>query len=226
MAALDLVVPKVKPVSVVSQVSGMLREAILSGQFQPAQRLVERDLARKADVSLATVRESLQQLAREGLVTRKANTGTYVIDLTPEQLREMLHVRLLLEPPAMVMASKRLTPEQAAELDEIATELDRLATVNDSYGVNRLDRRFHRRVWEIAGNRVLTETLTQLCTPFFAFLMIQLSHKHQDLKQRTQSHQPLARCLKNGTGAEVTMAVREHILTSWHPFLGELEIPG
>ncbi|MSV28638.1 MAG: GntR family transcriptional regulator [Bryobacterales bacterium] len=217
LAALE----RVKPVSVADQVSSRLREAILLGHFKPGERLVERRLAEVMGVSLSSIRDALQQLDREGLVNRQANTATRVTELSSEKLHEMIKVRLLLEPAAMALACRRMTTPRVEELQSIVTEIDRLVSSNDFYQVSRADLRFHQTVWKIGGNATLERILSELCTPFFAFLMILMSVKHEDLGKRIISHQILLDLLKTGNEAVVEAAAREHILTSWHPFLGQ-----
>lgn len=212
---------KVKPVSVADQVLSRLREAILLGHFKPGERLVERRLAEVMGVSLSSIRHALQQLDREGLVNRQANTATRVTELSSEKLHEMIKVRLLLEPAAMAMACRRMTSARVEELQSIVTEIDRLVSCNDFYQVSRADLRFHQTIWKIGGNAILERILSELCTPFFAFLMILMSVKHEDLGKRIISHQTLLDLLKTGNEAVVEAAAREHILTSWHPFLGQ-----
>jgi DNA-binding GntR family transcriptional regulator len=205
---------KAKAVSIAVQVAGSLRNAILSGQFKPGQRLVERQLARAVGVSLATIRDALQQLDREGLVCRKPNTGTFVTDLPPARMLDMIEVRLLLEPSAMILASRNMTQEINADLRRRAEAIDQLARKNEFYQVSRADFAFHRRVWEISGNESLEKALTQLCTPMFAFLMILYSIRRQDLTARIQSHCILVDAISSGDEKRAEETCRAHILTT------------
>ena len=99
---------KVQAVTVRDQLVHQLREAILRGSLRPGQRLVERNLAESTGTSQSSVREALQLLEAEGLVTKTTNTATFVTELPADRLREHINVRLQLEPYALVLASKRL----------------------------------------------------------------------------------------------------------------------
>jgi DNA-binding GntR family transcriptional regulator len=205
---------KTKPVSVASQVTESIRNAILSGQFKPGERLVERRLAEAVGSSLTSIRDALQQLDREGLVSRKANTGTFVTELSPKKLADMIEVRLLLEPRAMTLASRNMTQNDSLELQRMADEIERLATDNDFYHVSRSDFAFHQRVWQISGNESLEKLLSQLCSPMFAFLMILNSVKQQNLAGHLMSHHILVDALNSRDERKVDACVRAHILTS------------
>src|SRR2546422_5113625 len=121
MSALKL--KKIEPITVRNQLTSHLREAILRGQLRPGQRLVERAIAESTGTSQATVREALQVLEHEGLVTKKTNSATFVTELSVERLREVVNVRLQLEPYALWLASRNLRPEDARDLETLAESL-------------------------------------------------------------------------------------------------------
>ncbi len=70
-----LLLKKVSPVTVRDQLTTHLREAVLRGQLRPGQRLVERAIAESTGTSQTSVREALQVLEHEGLVTKKTNAA-------------------------------------------------------------------------------------------------------------------------------------------------------
>lgn len=220
---LDPIFGKVASLTVSDRVATVLREAILSGRIKPGERLVERRLAEEMGVSLASLRSALQQIEREGFVTKKANTATHVTKLSQQKLREMLDVRMLLEPSAMVLASQNLTPEADRQLQSCVAEIDHTVSVNDFYGLARADLYFHQSVWSICGNETMVKMLNQLCIPVFAFLMILMSVQQEQLRERVRSHQDLLDLIREKNADKIQGAIRAHIMTSWHPFLNELK---
>jgi DNA-binding GntR family transcriptional regulator len=205
---------KAKAVSIATQVADTVRKAILSGQFKPGERLVERRLAESIGVSLASVRDALQQLDHEGIVIRLPNTGTFVTELSSKKLADMIDVRLLLEPPTMIAASRKMTEDHVDELRNLADQIDRVARNNEFYQLFVTDFAFHQRVWQISGNETLEKLLKQLCTPAFAFLMIVNSVKRHDLANRVTSHHVVVDALSSGDERRIEACMREHILTS------------
>jgi DNA-binding GntR family transcriptional regulator len=216
------VIPKVTPLSIPAQVSAALRDAILSGRFKPGDRLVERRLAEEVGVSLASIRNALQQLEHEGLVVKKANTATHVTQLSRKKLEEMHQVRILLEPQAMVLASKNMTEPSMKKLQSAVADIEAAITINDFYGVSHSDLRFHQLIWETSGNETLAKILSQLCTQLFAFVMIMMSVNRENLKARVNSHQALLDVLGTGNAEQVQAAALRHVMTAWHPFLDKL----
>ena len=56
-----------------------IRELIISGSFQPGERLLEEELAHRVGVSRTSIREALRRLSAEGLIRTEANRGTFVV---------------------------------------------------------------------------------------------------------------------------------------------------
>ena len=94
---LDAILPRALP----DFVADSLRRAILEGVFQPGERLVERQIAERFQISKTPVREALQELKRRGLVTSRTHRGTEVRVVDAQMVREIYQVRIALEPEAI-----------------------------------------------------------------------------------------------------------------------------
>lgn len=97
-----------------------IKEAILSLKLEPGTPLVENDMARQLGISKTPVRDALQELEREGFVTRIFFKGTYVTDVTMRDMAEVFQLRAVLEGLAARLATPLFTPQ---ELDHIAADL-------------------------------------------------------------------------------------------------------
>jgi len=229
----QLLIGRVEAVTMRSQLVAHIREAILRGQLRPGQRLVERSLAATTGTSQATVREALQVLEHEGLVTKKTNAATFVTDLSIERLREVMNVRLQLEPYALQLARCNLRPEDRRDLEQLAHSLRDHARHQDLYRCSREDFEFHRRLWERSGNTTLTRILTQICTAYFAYssLLPGLSNEELDarfgshqlvqqrwrkgLEERYEKHRQLLDAVLGGDAKRIREETRRHILEGW-----------
>lgn len=224
---------KIEPISLRSQLVSQLREAILRGRFRPGQHLVERSLAAESGTSQVTVREALQVLSQEGLVFKKANTGTYVTELSVRRLREIIDVRKALEPEAVWLASRRMNGASKEKLRQLALEIQRQAREHDIYQSSRADFHFHQFLWDAGGNEVLAQHLRQLCASYFAYTSILPGLTEQDLDERFGSHDAFLRDWKagvedrydrhmlllnlivEGDRSAIETGVREHIEEPW-----------
>jgi DNA-binding GntR family transcriptional regulator len=201
------------------QVVDFLRDSILAGKLKPGDRIVERTLAKTLGVGQATVREALQTLEHDGLILKKANTASFVTQLSAEQVAQIVDIRLDLEPKAFALAHRRMTPAHLDELQSLVARIEEGVANNDYFQVERNDFTFHQKVWKIAGNQTLEKILTQLCTPLFAYLMVFLSTSNSPLRERVKSHQILVDALKGAEEEKVIQAARDHTSNSWYQFL-------
>jgi DNA-binding GntR family transcriptional regulator len=201
------------------QIAGFLRDSILSGKLKPGERLVERALAKSLGVGQATVREALQVLEHEGLIFKKANTASFVTELSTAQVAEIVDIRMELEPKAFVLAHQKMTPAKLAALQELLQQIDKGVAESDYYRVSQNDRAFHQAIWKMAENETLEKILNQLCIPLFAYLMVLMSTSRSDLKKRVQPHRVLMDHLQRKDEVALAKAVRDHIWNSWFRFL-------
>ncbi len=206
-------------VSLRVQVAKFLRDTILSGKLKPGEKVVERSLAKSLGVGQSTVREALQILEHEGLIFKKANTASFVTQLSRERVVEIVDIRLDLEPKAFVLAKRMMTPEDLESLRDLVKGIEEGVEKNDYYQVGSTDLAFHQKVWSIAANQTLERILSQLLTPLFAYLMVFLSTSSVPLRGRVLSHQILLEALASADEERVIQAARQHTNNTWYEFL-------
>ncbi len=101
-----------------------LRDAIMRCELVPRQRLVIEDLARELQVSASPVREALQLLQSEGLVSNVPHTGATVSPIARESITEVFELMEGLEIVATRTTAQRMTAKDTAGFDEILTAMD------------------------------------------------------------------------------------------------------
>jgi DNA-binding GntR family transcriptional regulator len=108
-----------------------LREAIVSGQFKPDDRLVERDICAKTGVSRSSVREALRYLESEGLVESRGTKGMFVVNLSSAEAMEIYELRKAVEADAAIHFAERASAEDIRQLAEIFATI-KVAAVSDA----------------------------------------------------------------------------------------------
>ena len=93
-----------------------LRQAILTGELKPGERLMEIHLANKLGVSRTPIREAIRKLELEGLVTMIPRRGAEVAQITEKSLKDVLEVRRALDVLSVELACERITKEEMEEL--------------------------------------------------------------------------------------------------------------
>ena len=139
-----------------------LREAILSGEYLPGERLVEAQLCQRLGASRFNVRSALQDLAAEGLVEVQRNKGAQVRKVSLDEAIEITELRMVIEGLVAARAAERVSDDDASELDEIGLLMRRAVSAGEFRRYSDLNQRLHRLIQTIARHRTadnLIETM-------------------------------------------------------------------
>lgn len=136
-------------------IADRLRSAILTGELEPGDALVETTLAERFSVSRAPLREALRQLVEEGLITTVPYTGTRVIDLSVEDVREIHSLRTALERFAFEQAWPKRDAAFGKELHRRNAALKKTIDRGDDLGSIAAELELHSLVYEASGHRLL-----------------------------------------------------------------------
>lgn len=146
-----------KPATLVDQVYHELQRRILRCELPPGERLVEKALCEELGVSRASLREVLNRLAQDKLVTLKPNCGFSVTPITVEGFRNVCELRRLVESQVAALAAERATPADIAEMRRTAI-VDCAFDDEDAFTVYcESNRAFHRSVAECIDNLLLED---------------------------------------------------------------------
>jgi len=190
-------------------VAGIIVRALVSGELKPGDRIVEADLARKANISRGPVREAVQQLVGEGLLVSIPHRGTFVARWTERDVVETYRLRALLEAHAARLAAERMTPSELRALEGIVDELVLQAQDGNLAAVPELDFRFHLCLYEASGNRLLRGTIEKLWGRISMFVGID-AYTTDNLIHYAQNHRMLLDILKTGDPDTVERVFRQH----------------
>jgi DNA-binding GntR family transcriptional regulator len=139
-----------------------LRAAILAGEFAAGQRLVEVDLCERFGCSRFAVRAAIPVLASERLVDVQRHRGARVRVIPFEEAIEIIEVRRLLEGLAAARAAQRVTPAQAADLQEIIRRMREAVESAELLRYSDANARLHALVRAIAGHETATGIIERL----------------------------------------------------------------
>jgi len=120
-----------------------LREAIVSGEFQPNERLVEIDLGRRLKTGRTSIRAALVRLEQEGLVIRELNRGARVRLVSDREAVEIEQVRIALELLVARHAAEKVTAADIEDLRVLLLEVRKRLDNGDPLGYSELNARFH-----------------------------------------------------------------------------------
>jgi DNA-binding GntR family transcriptional regulator len=188
------------------RVSELIKDAISNGKLEPGDRIVEMKLAADLGVATTSVREALFELEAQGFVTRFTNKGTFVTQLSKDDIAQIIRVRHELEGLATELAEQLATPEDIAELRAHIAEMERAATSSDLSHFYRADIQFHRKIGTLSGNRHLFKALDTIVGPLFAFfIMRNPGDSVTELMKSVEWHAKIVDAIDNRNGARLAM---------------------
>jgi DNA-binding GntR family transcriptional regulator len=136
--------------------------AIVEHRLPPGTKLGEERLAKVFGVSRTQIRQAIERLSHDRIVTVQPNRGAFVSSPTVEEAREVFAARRLIEPDLIRQAIRRAGPADIARLRAHVQQESDARRANDKRAVVRLSGEFHQRIAEIAGNRFLAKTMRDL----------------------------------------------------------------
>jgi DNA-binding GntR family transcriptional regulator len=140
------------PETLTEQAYRVIEEQIVTLRLAPGEVLSEQMLSATYKIGRTPIREALQRLAREGLITILPRKGILVSDINPRSQLLVLEVRRELERLLSRAGAERATQGQRKDLTDIARGMDQAATANDDIAFMRLDRELNRLMIEAAHN--------------------------------------------------------------------------
>lgn len=206
--------PQSQPVSRREQVVVRLREAILSGEVRPGDRLKQDEVCERFALSPTPVREAFRDLEREGLVRHVPNRGVVVADITDEELMGILvPVRLAIETYALPLAARRMTPDVHADLRSIVDRMGDAAQSGSLPELNDLDIRFHATAVAASNSEQALQLWTAV-EPRIRMQFGRLAPRHRHLSEVQTEHAELLAALDTCDDAVIVAALRRHIAES------------
>lgn len=131
-------------------------------ELAPGAVLVEKALTEQLGIGRTPMREALQRLAIEGLVTHLPNRGMFVAEISAVSVQEIYEFRALIDGSAARLAAQRSTPVQVEELDRLQRELVAATEADDVDRYVALDRQFYDVLGAAAHNALLAEVLPRI----------------------------------------------------------------
>jgi len=192
-----------------ARIAASITAAIVERRLMPGTKLAEQKLADIFAVSRTLVRQALNQLSRDRLVTLTPARGAYVAEPSVEEARQVFELRKMLESAMLVGLCERITPAQIKQLRaHLKQEAEAIART-DVPGRTRLLADFHVLLARQFGNEVLAQMLSDLLTrSSLIALMYQSSHS---ASESAAEHVAIVDALESGNKKAVQKLLNTHL---------------
>lgn len=193
------------------EVADGLRLRIFDGVLAPGSFIDEVALCADLAISRTPLREALKVLAAEGLVRHEPRRGSFVSQVTEQDLDEIFPVIALLEGRCALEATRNATDADIAALETLHTSLQRHADakrITDYYAVNF---QIHEAIITLANNRWLAQSIADL-RKILKLARLQQLHAPGRLEQSLSEHLAVFAAIKARDGEAADAAMRTHLL--------------
>ena len=189
---------------------------LFEGKLKPGQWLRVEHLAQQYGVSVTPIRESLIELAGMGVIELQPNRGAVVRDFGPRQVREICHLRRILECEATRGACERIAPYELAVLEEELTKLvESPRSAQWSEETRRIDSQLHELIAERSGNERLAYEIGRYSVLYR--MLADVCHRHRTERsnysqlEENSEHLAIVKALIAGDAERAAAAMAAHI---------------
>lgn len=200
-----------------------LRRAILMGELEPGERLMELQLTEKLGVSRTPIREAIRKLELEGLVVMVPRKGAAVARITEKDLQDVLEVRCALEELAVSLACERMSEADLAQLEACMKEFRESLAGGDLTTIAQKDVDFHDIIFQATGNHRLVQMLNNLREQMYRYRVEYLKNPDTH-EQLLAEHEEILGCLRAGQCEAAQTAIRGHIENQVHGVIRILRV--
>ncbi len=200
-----------------------LRQAILTGEMKPGERLMEIHLANKLGVSRTPIREAIRKLELEGLVIMIPRRGAEVAQITWKNLKDVLEVRRALDVLAIELACDRMTQEELQELYRACEDFAEATKTKDARQIAQADVALHDLIVASTRNNRLIQLVNNLAEQMYRyrFEYIKDTSQHERL---VQEHNDMYQSILRKDKESAARAVRKHIDNQEKAIIRQLQL--
>lgn len=188
-----------------------IKQMIIDGSFAMGEKISERTIEQTLSANKAPIRDALKRLQAEGLVVRKAKSGTYVFSLSKKELLDLLNFRFVIESQSAILSFSNNQDKLIDEIEKIIIKMRLALTLNDGKEYLRLDSIFHESLVILCDNCYFIssfERISAMMNTARNFLGNNLEHMQKSIIE----HQNIANAIKEKNIGKVVELLREHIL--------------
>ena len=213
------------------RVYNRLQDAIIDGRLAPGQWLRQEALAQELGTSQLPVREAIRRLAAEGLAIRIPYKGVQVAKYSPEDITDMLYIRMVLESLADLYASSQISTQDSAKLEWNLEEAIHYNQRDQMAERRELNKEFHLTICRASNHQYLIRQIEAMWVGFPSSMSYEGMRRQEDLSQERLEqehleHWKILSALKERNSALIEGEIQQHIKNLARDLMEIMDIPG
>jgi len=192
----------------------IIKEKLLSMEFEPGSRIREDLLAEEIAISRTPVREAINKLIAEGFIHNIPRRGLFFINMEKNEILDLLEAREALEVLAVNKCIEKITPPQFRNLEKILEDAEKALESEKYAHCNALDSLFHLEIAKVSDNK----KLIGFCRDIEDYMRIARAvEKETQTKKKSlcalEEHRAILKHIKNKDRAKAEEATRQNIMS-------------
>jgi len=187
-----------------------LRQAILTGDLKPGERLMEIHLANRLGVSRTPIREAIRKLELEGLVIMIPRRGAEVAQITEKSLKDVLEVRRALDALCAELACDRISEEELENLKKACEDFEKATATKDAKVIAKADVALHDIIVKATNNQRLVTLVNNLSEQMYRYRFEYIKDETQH-SRLVEEHRTIYESIVNKNKEAASEAARVHI---------------
>lgn len=196
------------------QVAAAVRDMIIQDELRPGERVRERELTERLNVSRTPLREALKLLAAEGLLELLPNRGAIVADPAPEQVRDRLELLGVLEGLAGEWAAKRASNEEIAEIRALHFEMLAAYSRQDRLAYFKLNQAIHAAIVKASLSKDLIDLHGRVNAQVYR-IRYRSNLRNQKWHTAVEEHENILKALEARDAERLGAILRNHLGSTW-----------
>ena len=205
---------KITRSTLTEQIANRLRDMIIQHQLIPGERVRERTICDKLNVSRTPLREALHILAAEGLIDLIPNRGATIAAPTGHEIEDMLQVLGVLEGFAGERACTLATAEEIAEIRALQFEMSAAFARRDRLAYFKINQRIHLGIVAAARSETL-RTLHNLLNARLYRIRYQSNLQNETWQTATREHEEILAALERRDASSLATLLQKHLKSTW-----------
>lgn len=207
------------------RVYDFLKESIVEMKYPPGHRINIQELKNELGVSQTPIKDALFRLVGEGMVEISSRRGTYVKDITDQDICEAAEARIIIETGAVEIIAQRITDEQLLELEQLYKNTLFETSEFDYYEFMKRDSEFHLGIIKLVNNSRVLQMYEQLNSHMQIVRFRAAKYNANPLSWTQQDHLDILKSLKKRDTEKAKEAIRQHCFKARDALINESKDP-
>lgn len=202
-----------QPVSLLEWAYTQIKAQLFAGKMCPGEKIVVGQLADSFSISPTPVKEALNRLVAEGLMTTLPRRGFMVKKLSIEEVHDIMNCRIMMETFAAKLAVRNFSkhPEIQSKMQDALVKLKKIQ-FHDYAEASQLEQVYHGSIIELTENQKLIDLYNMLLGVGFSFYVYSSSnHPIERLDTGLQEHKKMYEYLEKGESDNLEALLRTHL---------------